>query len=51
MQKIPMTQGRILSVREAVRRVQAMAAPYLEGAPSLADELSRDRRAAAVLDD
>lgn len=78
MQKVPMTQGRIvipvvmrrkygladgevvlddrgpalriLSVREAVQRVQEMAAPYLTGLPSLADDLSGDRRAEAAKD-
>lgn len=76
MQKVPMTQGRIvipnamrkkygladgevvlddrgpvlrvLSVREAVQTVQALAAPYLKGSPSLADGLSRDRAAEAA---
>jgi len=76
MQKVPMTQGRIvipaslrkkygladgdvilddrgpdlrvLSVREAVNRVQEMAVTYLAGAGSLADELVRDRRADAA---
>lgn len=76
MQKVPMTQGRIVipnamrkkygladgevvlddrgpvlrvfSVREAVQRVQALAAPYLKGRASLADELSADRCAEAA---
>lgn len=75
MQKVPMTQGRIvipsamrrkfgladgdvvlddrgpvlrvLSVREAVQKAQAQAAPYLKGIPSLAEDLSRDRCAEA----
>lgn len=38
---------RVLSVREAVKRVQEMAAPYLKDAPSLADELSGERSAEA----
>jgi len=78
MQKVPMTQGRIvipavlrrkyglvdgevvlddqgsslriLSVLEAVRAAQALAAPYLKGRPSLADELIRDRCAEAAED-
>ena len=78
MQKVPMTQGRIvipapmrrkygltdgevvlddqgpalrvLSVREAVQKIQAAAAPYLKGVPSLADSLSADRRAEAALE-
>jgi hypothetical protein len=39
---------RVLSVREAVQKVQALAAPYLKGRPSLADDLSRDRAAEAA---
>lgn len=39
---------RVLSVREAVQKVQALAAPYLKGRPSLADDLSRDRCAEAA---
>ena len=38
----------VLSVREAVQNVQALAAPYLKGLPSLAEELSRDRCAEAA---
>ena len=34
---------RVLSVREAVLKVQDLAAPYLRGLPSLADDLARDR--------
>ena len=66
MQKVPMTQGRIvipnamrkkygladgevvLDDRGPVLRVQALAAPYLKGRPSLADDLSRDRAAEAA---
>jgi bifunctional DNA-binding transcriptional regulator/antitoxin component of YhaV-PrlF toxin-antitoxin module len=41
---------RVFSVREAVQRVQALAAPYLKGRASLADELSADRCAEAAED-
>jgi bifunctional DNA-binding transcriptional regulator/antitoxin component of YhaV-PrlF toxin-antitoxin module len=39
---------RVLSVREAVQRAQALAVPYLKNAGSLADSLSKDRRAEAA---
>lgn len=39
---------RVLSVREAVRKVQDLAAPYVKDLPSLADELTRDRVAEAT---
>lgn len=39
---------RVLSVREAIQRIQELAAPYLKDAPSLADELSADRHAEAL---
>ena len=38
---------RVLSVRESVQRIQALAAPYLKGQPSLADQLLADRAAEA----
>jgi len=41
---------RVLSVREAVQRAQALAAPYLKQAGSLADSLVEDRRAEAALE-
>lgn len=39
---------RVLSVRDAIQKAQAKAAPYLKDQPSLADELSRDRCAEAA---
>jgi bifunctional DNA-binding transcriptional regulator/antitoxin component of YhaV-PrlF toxin-antitoxin module len=38
---------RVLSVQEAIHRIQEIAAPYLKDSPSLADELSADRRVEA----
>lgn len=40
-------QGRgftVVPVREAIRRVQDLCRPYLEGAGSLAEELMQERR-------
>ncbi len=39
---------RVLSVRVAVQKVQALAAPYLKGLPSLAQDLAQDRCAGAA---
>ena len=38
---------RVLSVREAIQEAQQLAAQCLKSAPSLANELSMDRRAEA----
>jgi hypothetical protein len=40
----------VLSVLDTVAKVQARAAPYLQGQGSLADELARDRVAEAALE-
>jgi len=39
---------RVLSVREAVRKAQAMVAPFLENAGSLSEGLIQDRRSEAA---
>ena len=39
---------RLFSVREGMRKAQELLRPYLEGKPSLADELIAERRAEAA---
>ncbi len=39
---------RVVPIKEAVHELQNLLAPWLEGAPSLADELIAERRTAAA---